>query len=315
MFQPKYLISFVFLVVFSFVSPKGYSKIVDRILSIVNDEIVTLSDLQTFEKKLEEKKSEKEILSALIDETLTKQLIKKLGLSPADDEVETQISGILKNQGIGLPELIEFLKQIGMSYKDYKENIKRSMENQRLLDREIKSSISISEQEIRSYYFSDVKNKPAKKSYHVRQLFLPATPDVSKDQLLKIADQALALARNGTPFDKVVRKFSKDEAQTASGGDLGFVEEEDLIAPLRNALKKLKPGETSPPIASDAGIHLLHLAGVKDHQPPGYAEAKEGIERHLYEKRFKILLEKWLKSKREEAYIKILSARSLSSFE
>ena len=91
----------LFLLVFFFVFP-ARSALVDRIMAIINDDIITLSDIQEFKKNVptSELPSDKAILDILIEDRLTKQLIKKLNLAADEEEISSQISSILKNQGL-----------------------------------------------------------------------------------------------------------------------------------------------------------------------------------------------------------------------
>lgn len=275
-------------------------------VAVVNNEIITASDLKEFKKNYGRSDTQRNLLHTLIDEKLSQQIIKKLRLSPSDEEVDAEIANILKGQGLTQSSLIEFLKQRGLSFKQYRENIKKGMENERLLEREIKSEISIKEEDIRSYYYSHIKNKETAYSYHIRQLFFPAESKKAVTEKMKLAEQAYKEFQSGTPFETIIQKYAEEDAQKESLGDLGFVSDDDLIPPLKNAIKTLKLKEISQPIVSPAGVHILQQLGVKKQAEQEYADAKDNIHKALYEQEFKKILGRWLRIKRQEAYIKIL---------
>lgn len=299
----KILILFIFLLFFP-VHPAD-AKIIDRIVAVVNNDIITLSDLNNFKKKVPASVPQKEMLDALIEDKLLRQLIKKHHLVPEKEEVEAQINAILKHQGLSRQELHQFLKNRGLTYKDYRENIQKNMENERLLDREIKSSINIKDEDIRSYYYSHVKDNANVSTYHLRQLFFPAETKSEKEQKMKFANKASAEAKKKIPFEKILEQFS-GESGGASIEDLGLMSEDDLIPPLKEAVKKLRIKEVSPPVVTPAGIHLMELLEVKKQEAQSFSEAKESIQKILYENEFKKILSRWIKAKKEEAYIKIL---------
>ena len=299
----------LFLLVFFFVFP-ARSALVDRIMAIINDDIITLSDIQEFKKNVptSELPSDKAILDILIEDRLTKQLIKKLNLAADEEEISSQISSILKNQGLTQKDLQDFLKQRGMSYKQYRDNIKQSIEQQKLLEREIKSSITIKEEDIRSYYYTFVKGKSLKKSYHLRQIFFPAETASDKKKKMALAQEAYTDYKNGSSFEALLNKYSTslDPSTKENKGDAGTPNEEDLSPSFKNVLSNLKPKTLSAPFETGAGIHLIELLEIHSQGEKSYSETKEEIQKMLYEKEFKKILAQWIKTKKEEAYIKIL---------
>src|SRR3989338_7820090 len=292
----KFLFLFVFF--FSFLT-SGQGKIIDHIVAIVNNEINTHSELRESQKNL----------NALIEQKLTKQLIKKLGLSAESEEVTAQINAILKAQGITQAQLVDFLKQRGLNYKQYRENIKHSIEQQKLLEKEIKSSIVIKKEDVRSYYYNFIKNKSSKKRYHLRQLFFPVETESEKAEKLKIAQKAYAEAQKGASFEDLLDKYSSDEAAKESKGDLGFLEETDLSAPFKKTLQALPQKKLSAPFETPAGIHLIQVLEISSFGGKSFEEAKDEIQKTLYEREFQKIFVQWLKTKKEEAHIKILSSQ------
>ena len=266
-------------------------------MAIVNDEIITHSELRESQKNLD----------TLIEEKLTRQLIKKLDLAADTEEVSAQINSILKAQGITQTQLIEFLKQRGLSYKQYRENIKHGIEQQKLLEREIRSSIVIKKEDVRAYYYNFVKDKSSKKRYHLRQVFFPAETASERTEKLKPAQQAYSDYKKGSSFEELLTKYSSDEAAKEAKGDLGFLEETDLSAPFKKTLQALPQKTLSTPFETPAGVHFIEILGVSSMGGKSFEEAKDEIQKTLYEKEFKKIFIQWVKAKKEEAYIKILS--------
>ncbi len=289
------------LFIFSLVPSMVQAKIVDRIVAVVNDEIITLSDLRVAQKKMDQKVLPKDLLNALIEDKLTRQLVKKLRLTPETEEVESQINAILKQQGLTRKELLEFLKNRGLTYKEYQQNIQKSMENERLLEREIKSSINIKEQDIRSYYYSHIKDVTSKKTYHIRQLFFSIEPPHDFETQKAMSNKAYEESKKGKSLDQI----AKDIGDTASISDLGFIEEVDLNDQFKNTINLLEVNQISRPVVTKAGIHILELKAIKEEKSKDFSEAKNDIQKILYEKEFKKILTRWLKTKKEQAHIKI----------
>lgn len=314
------MLSYKFLILFTFStlmlgSILSSAKTVDRIVAIVNDEIITLSDFHDFQKNIGTDVPERRVVALLIENRLTRQIVKKLNLTPSAEEVTRRINTILAEQGLTQKDLKDFLKQRGISLAQYRKNIEESIEQERLLEREIRSAISIKEEDIRAYYYQEIKRKGGEKSYHIRQLFLPVDPE-KKDQsekrelAKKIHDESL----KGIPFEKLIEKYSEDPSEKEQHGDLGFLAEKELIPELQIAVKRLRLNQLSRPIFTSVGIHLIELLEVRRDEAVSYEESKDSIYRILYEKAFKRILKNWIRSKKEGAYIKILWPKPQAHF-
>ena len=300
----------LFLLIFFHLSFALSAKVTDRIIAVVNDDIVTLSDLYAFKKEVlanspdaPELKSDAALLNLLIETRLTQQLIQKLGLEASEEDVNGQINQILKSQNIEKKELESFLKQRGVVFSAYKKNIKANIERQRLLEREIQSSISVPEEDIKGYYYNTYKKGTQKISYHIRQIFFPAKTKEEISEQMKAADKIYQEFKLGASADKLIEKHMKD----AGFSDLGFLGEEDLIGSFKSAVKKLRLKDLSPPFTSASGIHLIQLVEAKREGAKSYTEAKDEIFKKLYDERFQKVLSSWIKRKKEEAFIKKLS--------
>lgn len=298
------LYKFLFLFVFSTLAFRPVlspAKTVDRIVAIVNDEIITLSDFGDFQKNVGAAVPERRVVALLIEDRLTKQIVKKLNLTPSAEEVTRRINSILADQGLTQKDLKDFLKQRGITLTQYRKNIEESIEQERLLEREIRSAISIKDEDIRAYYYQEIKRKGGGKSYHIRQLFLPMDPE-AQELAKKIYDEY----QKGAPFEKLIDKYSQDPSEKEHHGDLGFLAEKELIPELQTVVKRLRLNQLSRPIFTSAGVHLIELLEVRRDESASYEESKDSIYRILYEKEFKRILKNWIRSKKEGAYIKVL---------
>ncbi len=108
---------------------------------------------------------------------------------------------------------------------------------------------------------------------HVAQIFVSTQ---------KQADEVLVDLRSGTSFSVVARNLSLDAATARNGGDLGWVSPRQLLAPIRDALDRLKPGEySSAPIQSAKGWHIVKLEGRRNSQFPALSAVSEEVKRQL----------------------------------
>lgn len=294
---------FKLLFLFIIFSIQAHAKVVDKVIAIVNDDIISLSDLEEFKKKTkgDEGLTQKKILDALIEETLLHQLVKKLNLSATEAEVNAHIDSILKNQDMSQTDLLRFLKQRGITYTNYKESIKKSIEQQKLLERELHSSITIKKEDIRAYYYNTIKNKSSKKQYHIRQIFFPL-----EAAALKKAQAAYASYKGGLSFEQVIKKHVTTVEGQSSSGDLGFLNEEDMSGPFKKVVLGLSLKKLSKPFQTKVGVHLVEILEVQKQSSQSFDEVKDEIQKILYEKEFQKVLKNWIKTKKEQAFIKII---------
>lgn len=290
-------------------SPFSHAKIIDRIVAVVNDDIISQSDLDAYQKRVKASSAEtithspKKMLELLIEEILLKQLVKKLNLSAEEEEVTAHINTILKNQGITQKDLLSFLKSRGLTYQQYKENIKQGLEQQRLLEREIQSSIVIKKEDIRAYYYNSIKNKSSKKKYHIRQIFFPIESADQADRILKKARAVHASYQKGIPFENLLQENSQIQG---SSDDLGLLSDEDMAPSFKKAIKNLPLKKLSSPFKTRGGIHLIEILEIRAQSAQNFEDVKDDIQKILSEKEFKKALNQWLKAKKAEAHIKIL---------
>src|SRR3989338_396202 len=125
---------------------------------------------------------------------------------------------------------------------------------------------------------------------------------------MALAKEAYTDYKNGSSFEALLNKYSTslDPSTKENKGDAGTPNEEDLSTSFKNVLSNLKPKTLSAPFETGAGIHIIELLEIHSQGEKSYSETKDEIQKMLYEKEFKKILAQWIKTKKEEGYIKIL---------
>lgn len=320
-------LSFVSIAVFVsallMVPPFAFAELVDRIVAVVNDDIILLSELdQTLapvKKQLEESgysKTEKEIILAnqkqkaldgLIDQKLTDQQIKRYGITVSDAAVDRSIERIQAVNNLSDEDLKRVLEMEGVTYDTYRRQIKTQMMQSRLVNIEVKSKIVITEQDIKAYYDAHQSQYAGQTKYHLRHILLRVDSPL-KSERERVLDQMRQLEqrlKNGASFAELAGSYS--EAATAkNGGDLGFFESRLLAAPIREALKDTKPGQMTPIVDTEQGYQIFLVEEITN-TGRSLEQASQEIEEKLLaearEKKFKA----WLDELRRQAHIQILT--------
>ena len=300
--------------------------IVDRIVAVVNDSVITLSEL---EKKAEplfnqyisydmspdevaEKKRQimAQVLPQLIDDVLVQEEIEKNGLTATDQEIEQAIQSICAQNGITREEFAEKLKTQGYTLDMYKKQIKQQIERSRLIQSEVKSKIVITDDDIMNYYANSVGGSSYNGPYYALRMIAIA-PDDPEDPASKAEAEARAVEaykklKDGTPFEDVAAEYSTLPSG-ADGGKLGKFSADEMDPFIRDIILKLQPGEFSKVIDMPSGYQIFMLDGISNTQDIEVPEAeKEEIRKQLYNQKLEERFQEWLSDLRAKSAIKIM---------
>ncbi len=287
--------------------------ILDRIVAVVNDEVITLSELQQMEASTlrsgenRAKTGSEELLKELINKKIKLQKAKELGIKVSDEAVTAGIREIVERNGITEALLQEKIEKEGVSWSDYKNQIREQMILSRMLSQEIRSKIVLLPEDPREYYeeHQDRFARAAKKHILRILLTLPegATPDIisaRKKEMENLREQIVS----GENFRQLAVRTSEGP-ESRNGGELGYFAEGELREDLNRAIEGLKAGEVTPVFQSPEGITLLMVEDIKTSAPIPFEEIEDAIKEAVYQEKVRKKYESWIKELREGAYIEI----------
>jgi peptidyl-prolyl cis-trans isomerase SurA len=253
------------------------AMMLDRVLVVVNDDIITYGEFDSAIKAMSAKlQASGEALppEALLKEKVMEQLVfEKLlqlhavetGINVSDDMINTAMSNLAKQNNMTVPQVISQLKQDGMSEAEFRKNLSEQMLVQRVIDRDVKGSISVLDSEVDGILRNASKSQPDR-VYDVSNIQLPVNEDPSASQLEQATLQANELRQRiqsgAITFAAAARRYSQ-AANAEEGGALGWKSEEQLPALFADALKEMKVGDISQPLVSPGGLHILKLNELK----------------------------------------------------
>ena len=303
------------------------AEIVDRIVAVVNDDAITQSDVRHFKKQLKThglldegllsmydvkklQSSNKTIINFLIDQDLIDDEVKAQGIVTPIEQVESEISNIAQGRGISLDDLRSALKNQGVTYAQYQDFIRTSMERQSLLQKEVSSKIKISDDQINAFYASQkhVKN-PLVFEYALSHIFFADSnggPNAAKER----ADEVKRKLDEGIPFDTLVSQYSEDKEYSKDGGNFGTFRLSDLNPQLRKVLEHLSAGDVSPVVEMPDGYHIFKVVKKVLVPSPDLEAKRDAIRRYLTSIEFKRQYHAWLAKKRAESFIHIHNVKS-----
>lgn len=302
----------------------GRGEVVDRVVAIVNEDVITLSELneeaEPYAKKIrdafygpeEERrmlfKLREEILNKMIDQTLTDQESKRLGISVLESEVDQRLENIKSEKFLTEEDLQKALAAEGYTLEEYRKKMKEQMLRIKLINVEVKSKIAITEEEIRDDYDKHKEQYEERKKYHLRTI-LVKVPDLTmaeeKEDALKRMKAIVEALKAGAAFDELARQYS-DDITAEEGGDLGLFSLEELSNQFRETVRWMKAGEVSPVLETPQGYQLLMLQEIQRTPGKTFEEAKTEIEERLFRELVDEKYAEWLQGLRKRSYIKVI---------
>ena len=301
------------------------AKVIERVVAIVNDKVITERDVRDLDKKILSKgmidellvddpsrlqKDPKEKTNYLIDERIIDSEVKKNELEMTFEKVEQEIQNIASRNNLSKAQLKSALKEQGMDFSDYQDLMKKRLERQALVDKVITSKIRISDDEVAAHYLASrgIQGKETFEYSIAQILFLPKGGDVDSAQ--RRAQSVFEKLQSGGSFETLAQNHSEDPGFT-NGGLLGSFRSGEFLKEMEDAVKPLVPGGTSGVVRTKTGFHILKLLGKKLVADEDLERNKEDIRAQLLQKAFKRQFQFWLEQKRADAFIKINAAREV----
>lgn len=305
------LLSLLFLTL-----PAFGAKTVDRILVTVNEDVILESDVQEFARKLKSKSfqellgvdekvlaNRETMLQLMVEEKLIDQQVKKLDLKASEQEVEGQIKSILKRNGISAPQLTERLKQLGTSMSDYKDGLRRQIERRNLVEREIKPSLEVTEEQLRHFYLRNATPSDAEVQYKIAHILIEQKKGQNAQARAETAFREVTT--RPAEFDKLVKELSDDTDTADAGGSLGFFTANQLAKEFRDKVTKAPPGTILAPIKTKIGYHIIKvLEKVSGDFSKLSRERKDALRTQMIASEVEKKMGLWLERKKLESHIK-----------
>ena len=309
---------------------KGQAELVDRVVAVVNDDVITMSDVneegKAFFQKITEqapanelsgalRRAREDVLNGLIDKKLISQEAAKQKVSISDEELDAAYKQMSVTNQMSPEQFRDQLKKAGMTEAVYRENLRNQMLQSKLLNYEVRSKIIITDDMILDYYDTHYTNQVAEGGYYLLQMGFVAKKDsqssgkvdaASMLEAKKRAERVLSLVESGQDFSSLAKKFS-ELPSAADGGNIGTFQEDEMAENMRAAVTSLKPGQVSKLVETPDGYQFFKLLSSQEGgvvvQAP-YDSVKEEIKKTLYDEKLKAEFEAWVKKIKDAAYIK-----------
>ncbi len=252
----------------------------DRIVAVVNDEVLLESELDTLEQTVRQQLHQRnantppadmlreQVLERLIMKRLQMQEAAKIGIRVGDDALNAALTQIAANNNLSLSGFRDLLEQDGFDFVDFRESIREEMLISRLRKAVIEDKVSISDREIEGYLTTQSVQGGSDESYHLLHI-LVSVPDAADPEEVQQAQEKLRkiqqLLDEGEDFSEVAVTYS-DGQNALEGGELGWRKKGELPSLFADIVPALKVGEVSSVLRSGSGYHLVTITEKKSEQ-------------------------------------------------
>lgn len=250
----------------------------DSIVAVVNDHVITASQLNAQVQILKNTipslvtinptEIEQQALNNLINTELLLQAAKRNQITASDNEVQAEITNIARNQNQSVSQFLAQVVKEGLSEPIFRDRIREKILLEKM-QKSVASNHPVSEAEVNDFIEQAQKSgqtiplgNPSYR-YQVQHILIKGDNEKTRQYIQTIQNELL----NGKDFSTAAKQYSQD-ASASSGGHLGWITEGQTVPEFEATVKSLQPGETSKPIQSQFGWHIIHLIQIDKNDSP-----------------------------------------------
>jgi parvulin-like peptidyl-prolyl isomerase len=305
-------------------SATARAGVVERIVAVVNDDIVLQSELderaRPFLAEAEREGGDaegkarrgrairREVLDRLVDELLILQQSRELKVVVTPEDVDKAVDEVKRRNKIDEGQLREALAQQGYDLAGYREEIKRQIVRLKVIEIAVRARLAVSDDDVKRYYEQNLRQLGAERKVRASHIFV-AIPGGSTAAVVearrRFAGGLVERARAGEDFAKLARQYSEDPATRAEGGDLGYFGRGMLPAPVEEVVFAMDPGDVRGPIRAERGFHVIKLVDRKDEAARPLEEIKDQLREQLFQQGIEKQTRIWLQELRKRANVEV----------
>ena len=255
----------------------AYSPL-DRIVAVVNEDVIMKSELEnkiyTINEKMKEQGTntppksilQRQVLNNLIQNRIQLQLATRIGIKVNDENLNRTISNIAAESQVTLEQFREILEKDGYNYEQFREDIRNELALTQLRKRQVTNRIIVSEKEIDNFLTNNNSQSIFQTEMRLSHILFSLSETATEDQITqteqmasKVRDELLT----GADFAKIASTVS-DGGNAKAGGDLGWRKIDDIPTLFTDYIPDMKVGDISELIRSPSGFHIIKISDMKD---------------------------------------------------
>lgn len=297
-------------------APVAAGGIVDRVVAVVNDDILTLSEVYAFggpyiEENVRERgaaaraEGEAEVIERLLERRLVEQEMRALKIDLTEQDLDKTIADIAERNGLDIDTLRKEVEKSGMPWDQYRSELRESLRDMKFAQSVLRPRINVTEDELRDAWLRSAPATAA--NVRVQALVLsipPGATEAEREAVVAQARELRARANGGEDFAALSREHDQGPFG-AQGGEMGVFKPGELVDTLDAVIVNGPVGEVSEPILIGDGVYLLRVAerqaGASD-----FESRREEVAEQVFQSRLADEKERWFQEARRRAAIRVL---------
>jgi parvulin-like peptidyl-prolyl isomerase len=288
----------------------------NKILVVVNDEVVTQADLDValtpltnelkkefsgdeLKAKIEEMRNE--MLNQMVENKLILQEAKRRGVVVVESEIDER----LKDVEMRFPSTSDFsneVEKVGLTIAILRARYKEQLMMDKLVTHEVKDKVVVTPAEISDYYSKHKEEIRAPESVHLKNIMIRFDEATTEPLAKQKADDVYRLIKEGRDFSDLAKLYSQG-AKAEEGGDLGFVSRGQMREEFDKVIFALTPGEACPPIKTDTGYYIFKVEEKKDAYLQPLSEVRDDVENVIFREKAQERYKEWIDKLKRDAFI------------
>jgi len=294
----------------------------NRLVAVINDDVITLHELH---KKMKEmtgidpgmlrERNQRQyddarrmVLDRLIEDRIALEKIREIGIDVKDGEVDDAIERIKRDNHWSRNELESTLREKGLTWEEYRQNVREDLQRYKLVNFEVKSRIIIRDEQIEAYYEEHKDRFQRKPGVELATIFLLRENPGNAEEHAGVEQKAATLIqqlREGSDFAELARMHS-DGPGAEEGGYLGRFDPKQLEPEIRKVLEQTPEGAVSDPIIKPNGVQIIKVLDKGGSGVMPLEKVRDAIYRILLRKEIDRRYADWIEELKEGTYTKVL---------
>lgn len=300
------------------------AELVDRIVAVVNNEAITLIELNNALKPYldqideagypSEKRNQMvfqlrhDMLNRMVERKITDQEVARLNLAVSEKEIDNAIDQLKQAQMMTQEDLEAALAKDGITFADYREKVRQEIVRPKLINLSVKSKVVVTESDIKAYYEDHPEFFAGERQYYLRNILFSLDNAFTEGEKAKVRDKAETVMKRlneGDAFSDLARQFSQ-APNAIDGGDLGLFELDALSETIREAVQDLNEGAFSGVILTELGYQIFYVEHIEETDAIPLETVSDQISKKLYDEVVEKQFRDWLDALKEKSHIKIM---------
>ncbi|HEY7496332.1 MAG TPA: peptidylprolyl isomerase [Candidatus Tectomicrobia bacterium] len=308
--------------------PPGWgeaAELLDGIAAVVNNEIITISEVQEAMAHETEQLQQRyggqslpqqvperfgQTLQGLIDIRLQLERAQKLNLQVSNEDVTFHIEALKKQNQITDEQLGQMLQSRGLTLETYQQQIREGLLITKVVNVEVRSRLIVLDTELQESYQKRRQRYSVPGALTVSHILFLVSPDAPEAEVELARQKATAVLqqlRQGGDFAALARQYS-DGPSAERDGLLGTFQPGELLPGFEEAVMALQPGQISDIVRTRVGLHIIRLDARQASTQKSFEEVREELKAELLQAKTESRYQEWLEGLRQSAYVKVLYA-------